>query len=118
MSSLLRGVVWQAGPGLHLSGTRRGHDRLAVKSGGDCISGASRGEKNQWLSKAEYLDGEGIVLRAAYREELKPFLLALKKESARIPLLEILRLREHGFTEWRFIRCAAPGTAPMPAPGR
>jgi plasmid replication initiation protein len=54
--------------------------------------GEARRKKFQWLSKAEYLDGEGVVL-VQLHDELKPFLLALKKEFARIPLLEILRLR-------------------------
>ena len=54
--------------------------------------GESRRKKFQWLSQAEYLDGEGVVL-VQLHDSLKPFLLALKKEFARIPLLEILRLR-------------------------
>ena len=54
--------------------------------------GESRRKKFQWLSQAEYLDGEGVVL-VQLHDSLKPFLLALKKEFAKIPLLEILRLR-------------------------
>jgi plasmid replication initiation protein len=54
--------------------------------------GQARRKKFQWLSHAEYLDGEGIVL-VQLHESLKPFLLALKKEFARVPLLEVLRLR-------------------------
>ena len=54
--------------------------------------GQARRKKFQWLSQAEYLDGEGIVL-VQLHESLKPFLLALKKEFARVPLLEGLRLR-------------------------
>jgi plasmid replication initiation protein len=54
--------------------------------------GEARRKKFQWLSQAEYLDGEGVVL-VQLHDSLKPFLLALKKEFAKIPLLEILRLR-------------------------
>jgi hypothetical protein len=51
-------------------------------------SGKARADvfKEQWLSKAGYLDGEGAVV-VQLHDEL-PFLLALKKEFAPIPLLE------------------------------
>ncbi len=69
--------------------------------------GESRRKKFQWLSQAEYLDGEGVVL-VQLHDSLKPFLLA-----------RCWRFCACGAaTRWRFTRCAAPGTAPMPAPGR
>jgi hypothetical protein len=64
----------------------RGHDGIAVKSGGIAFPGEARRKKFQWLSKAGYLDGEGAVV-VQLHDEL-PFLLALKKEFAPIPLLE------------------------------
>jgi plasmid replication initiation protein len=46
----------------------------------------------QWLSQADYLEGEGVVLVELHKS-LKPYLIELKKEFARIPLLEALQLR-------------------------
>jgi plasmid replication initiation protein len=46
----------------------------------------------QWLSQADYLQHEGVILVELHKS-LKPYLIALKKEFARIPLLEALQLR-------------------------
>lgn len=46
----------------------------------------------QWLSQADYLDGEGVILVELHKS-LKPYLMELKKEFAKIPLLEALQLR-------------------------
>jgi hypothetical protein len=55
----------------------RGHDGIAVKSGGDCFSGRGAAEE---VSMAQQ---SGKI-----HNKLKPFLLELKKEFAPIPLLE------------------------------
>jgi plasmid replication initiation protein len=51
-----------------------------------------RRRKFQWLTQADYLDDEGAVLVQLHKS-LKPFLTELKKEFAKIPLLEALQLR-------------------------
>jgi plasmid replication initiation protein len=48
--------------------------------------------KIQWVSRADYMDGEGMILIRLH-PDLKPFLLALKKEFAQVPLSEVISLR-------------------------
>jgi plasmid replication initiation protein len=48
--------------------------------------------KIQWLSRADYLQGKGLILIRLHAD-LKPFLLALKKQFAQVPLREVFSLR-------------------------
>jgi hypothetical protein len=64
--------------------------------------GEARRKKFQWLSKAGSLDGEGVVL-VQLHDELKPFLLASKKDFAPIPLLESSGARSSaGSLKWSY----------------
>jgi plasmid replication initiation protein len=56
------------------------------------VPGKREREKFQWLSKAKYKDGEGKV-EVRIHQDMKPFLMALQREFARIPILEAVRLR-------------------------
>jgi plasmid replication initiation protein len=56
------------------------------------VPGKRERDKFQWLSDAKYKDGEGKVLVEVHKR-MKPFLMALQREFARIPILEAVRLR-------------------------
>jgi plasmid replication initiation protein len=56
------------------------------------VPGKRERDKFQWLSKARYKDGEGKVV-VRIHEDMRPFMMALQREFARIPVLEAVRLR-------------------------
>jgi plasmid replication initiation protein len=72
--------------------------------------GERRRRKFQWLSQADYLDGEGTVV-VRLHEAMKPFILALKKEFARVPLLEVLQLRSRYAVAFYQMCCSWYGSA-------